>query len=186
MFSNFYKVLVVQFPFLLCSSILGSIQSVSGPTHSWDSLLEEKTKSTERQRGFLVQRLGEPEKGWATGAQSKRREGRKKKEEQGGGGGTGERREPERAESSRLGQSVLIGKLAAFSELLFLPTDSGLAKFLSWGAIYLFLPGAVGVSLARNQDWLISRLQTCKWSWRLPFFRGAPKLAQTPLPTCAG
>ena len=57
---------------------------------------------------------------------------------------------------------VLIGKLAQFSELLSLPTDSGLGKFLSWGAMYLFLPGAVGVSLAHNQDWLISRLEMCK------------------------
>lgn len=163
MFNNFYKVLAVQFPFLLCSSILGSIQSVSGPTHSSDSLLEDRQRG---QSGYPLGCEGSWYRDWGNQRKAEQ-EVHTAKGERGGrrrewGWRHGGRRGPQRAESSRLGHSVLIGKLAQFSELLSLPTDSGLGKFLSWGAMYLFLPGAVGVSLAHNQDWLISRLEMCK------------------------
>lgn len=74
---NFYKVLVVQFPFLLCSNILGSIQSVSGPTHSWDSLLEERQRG---QSGYPLGSEGSWYRDWGNQRKAEQQEHRAKGE----------------------------------------------------------------------------------------------------------
>lgn len=127
MFDNVYKVLVVQFPVFLYSSILGSIQFVSGLTHRCDTLLEERQRGEkvlrttwipprERERVLGTetgdQRRAEQQAQRAKGGRLGRRKNRV------GGEGTGKRREPERTEG-RLGQLVLIVTLAKFSDLPF-------------------------------------------------------------------
>lgn len=115
MFNNFYKVLAVQFPFLLCSSILVFSQSLAQLTPQ--TVCWRKDREDNLDTHWAARVLG-TETGETRGRLSKRCTQQMERgvgEGESGGGGKGGRRGPQRAESSRLGHSVLIGKLAQFS-----------------------------------------------------------------------